>query len=103
MSKQHCGVELPDEANFCPICRKKLSNVCYCWRLKRPYDCGESECPGFYMDENGNFPKNWRELEIDSKHKAICSVYSSRKRKRFLLRLKSKFHELISWLRRKHV
>ena len=74
--KKHCGHEYPDDFNFCPICREKLSNVCHCWRLGRLYDCGESECPGYYMDDNGKIEKNWREKR-DRNYQELKARYAS--------------------------
>lgn len=41
-----CGAENPTEANFCRKCAKKLRKTCNCWVMKKPYDCGNEECPG---------------------------------------------------------
>ena len=46
MKCEKCGFENPDKANFCRHCAHKLRDVCDCWVLNRPYDCGQNKCPG---------------------------------------------------------
>lgn len=44
-----CGEEQREGANFCWNCRTKLREVCDCWVKKRPYNCGQKECPGLML------------------------------------------------------
>lgn len=41
-----CGTTLKDNANFCSNCRAKVVEVCNCWVLGKPYNCGYDDCPG---------------------------------------------------------
>lgn len=40
----HCG-EVVEKGNFCNKCGKKLSKICDCWLMKRPYHCNFQQCP----------------------------------------------------------
>lgn len=40
----HCG-EVVKKGNFCNKCGKKLSKICDCWLMKRPYHCSFQKCP----------------------------------------------------------
>lgn len=41
-----CGKLNPAEYNFCKYCGKKLVEICDCWVKEKPYNCGQSKCPG---------------------------------------------------------
>lgn len=70
----HCGRMIEDN-NFCPMCGKRIRKPCYCWALKKYYDCGYSKCPGFdlYMEFISTI-KNKREQIVDSKsiRRKVC-------------------------------
>ena len=42
-----CGHKNASTFNFCEKCARKIRMVCNCWVLKKEYNCGHSECPGF--------------------------------------------------------
>lgn len=44
-----CGTPHPDAANFCRRCGAKLRQECNCWIKKRPYNCGQNQCPGYRL------------------------------------------------------
>jgi len=41
----HCGQTVQAE-NFCSECGKKMVEVCNCWVLNKPHNCGKEKCPG---------------------------------------------------------
>lgn len=47
----NCGHTIND-ANFCSYCSRKIVNICDCWVLKRPFNCGMERCPGFKLLTN---------------------------------------------------
>lgn len=46
-----CNREVSD-GNFCEQCGAKLNEVCHCWVLKKPHQCGMAKCPGIKLLEN---------------------------------------------------
>ena len=44
-----CGATTETQANFCPLCGRKLRETCDCWIKKKPYNCGQGECPGYRL------------------------------------------------------
>ena len=41
----HCGARTNEDGNFCTVCGRKIIEICDCWILNRPYNCGHDECP----------------------------------------------------------
>ena len=45
----HCGKATGADWNFCENCGGKVKDTCDCWVLNKPYDCGQSKCPGYKL------------------------------------------------------
>ena len=44
-----CGVDVAEDANFCSNCGGKLRRLCNCYIKKKPYNCGQDQCPGYRL------------------------------------------------------
>lgn len=47
MRCKYCRREIADGDNFCNYCSRKVREVCSCWVLKKPHNCGLEKCPGY--------------------------------------------------------
>lgn len=52
-----CHRETFKEGNFCRYCARKIRETCNCWVLKKPYNCGHVQCPGYGL--------NWELLQAE--------------------------------------
>ncbi len=43
------GAEKLSTENFDPTTGRKLREVCDCWVLGKPFNCGYDECPGYKL------------------------------------------------------
>lgn len=44
-----CGADHKEKDNFCGNCGMKLRLVCDCYIKKKPYNCGQDQCPGYRL------------------------------------------------------
>ena len=44
----NCGHTI-SKGNFCSYCSYKVVDICYCWVLKKPFNCGMNKCPGMRL------------------------------------------------------
>lgn len=47
--KCKCGAKLKNDSNFCHMCGEKQRELCDCWVVKGPYNCGKKKCPGINL------------------------------------------------------
>ncbi|MDU2063743.1 MAG: hypothetical protein E6713_02795 [Sporomusaceae bacterium] len=40
----YCDQRVP-RGNFCAKCSKKMVEICDCWKVGHPFNCGHAECP----------------------------------------------------------